>query len=123
MWIADRSDIMTEEERSVLVALVRAGRFYESWAWKTLRAQVLAEHKGECQICKSRGLFRHATVVHHVQYTDRHPELALSRTYEYGGKEYQNLVPVCRDCHERLHNHRRKPDSCANDTKHWPEKW
>jgi len=82
--------------------------FYTSNAWIKLRDQVLKEYKYECQRCKEKGFYKKATHVHHVQYVKKHPELALSRTYIYQGKEYINLVPLCHHCHEEIHNYRQK---------------
>jgi len=89
--------------------------FYVSRWWLRLRAEVLAEYKYECQDCKAKGFYTKANHVHHVQYVKRHPELALSKFYVYNGKEYRNLVPVCKNCHEtvchpeRLRYNKRKP--------------
>jgi 5-methylcytosine-specific restriction protein A len=82
--------------------------FYTSSAWLKLRDEVLAEHKYECQDCKARGFYTKANHVHHVQYVKKHPQLALSKTYMYQGKEYKNLIPLCHDCHEQRHEYRQK---------------
>lgn len=80
--------------------------FYTSKAWLKLRKEVLREHKYECQDCKKRGYYTRANTVHHEQHIKKHPQLALSRTYIYQGKEYKNLIPLCHACHERRHDHR-----------------
>lgn len=89
--------------------------FYKSAKWERLRKEVLIEHKYECQQCKTRGFYKKANTVHHVQYVKRHPELALSKTYEYKGKEYKNLIPLCHDCHEEVHGYRRKKESLTEE--------
>ena len=38
-----------------------------------------------------------------IQYVKTHPELALCEFYEYRGKQYRNLIPLCHDCHDRAH--------------------
>jgi 5-methylcytosine-specific restriction endonuclease McrA len=93
--------------------------FYRIWIWKRLRKEVLVEDRKECQWCKVKGLHARATVVHNNQYLDKYPELALSKTYIYQGKEYRNLVSLCRDCHERHHNYRAKLKSDPLT----PERW
>ncbi|MCG8400641.1 MAG: HNH endonuclease [Firmicutes bacterium] len=82
--------------------------FYTSSEWLRLRKEVLKEHKYECQHCKQKGFYKKADTVHHVQYVKKHPALALSKTYIFQGKEYKNLIPLCHNCHEVVHSHRRK---------------
>lgn len=82
--------------------------FYTNSEWLKLRADVLDEHKNECQRCKERGFYTKANTVHHVQYVKKHPELALSKTYIYQGKEYKQLLPLCHSCHEEVHGYRQK---------------
>ncbi len=82
--------------------------FYTSSAWLRLRAEVLNEYKHECQHCKDKGFYTRADTVHHVQFVKKHPDLALSKTYIYNGKEYINLMPLCHSCHELVHDYRRK---------------
>lgn len=91
-----------------LIDANRIHDFYVSSWWLRLRADVLREHKGECQHCKDRGYYAKANTVHHVQYVKKHPGLALSRTYIYEGKEMQNLIPLCHNCHEIVHGYRKK---------------
>jgi 5-methylcytosine-specific restriction enzyme A len=68
-------------------------RFYNSAAWKRLRALVLRAHP-LCRECLERGLVVEATIAHHVQDRLRRPDLALDRS---------NLVGVCAPCHSRHH--------------------
>jgi len=82
--------------------------FYVSSYWLRLRAEVLLEFKYECQHCKVRGFYKRADTVHHVQYIRKHPRLALSKTYEFQGKERRNLIPLCHACHEIVHGYRKK---------------
>ncbi len=80
--------------------------FYTSSEWLNLRAAVLEVHKFECQHCKAKGFYKKATTVHHIQFVRRHPRLALSKTYFYLEKEYKQLIPLCHDCHEAVHDYR-----------------
>lgn len=79
-------------------------RFYTCSAWLKVRAEVLAEYKHECQHCKQRGYYTRATTVHHQQYVRRHPRLALTKKYTFKDKEYINLLPLCDECHKKVHN-------------------
>lgn len=76
--------------------------FYHWKDWEHLRAEVLRMDNHECQICKRKGRYRRADIVHHVKYLKDRPDLALSI---WDGEERQ-LVSVCRQCHEDLHPER-----------------
>lgn len=93
---------------SRLIAAHNLHEFYTSGLWLKLREEVLDEFKHECQHCKARGFYTKADTVHHVQYVKKHPRLALSKFYEFAGKVYRNLIPLCHDCHERVHEYRQK---------------
>ena len=103
---------MTEEQCnewiSKLIAEDRLNEFYSSPEWRRLRKEVLNDYKSECQDCKAKGIYTKANTVHHQQYVRRHPRLALSKVYMFQGKEYQNLIPLCHDCHEIRHGYRAK---------------
>lgn len=76
--------------------------FYHWKEWERLRQEVLRMDHNECQICKSRGRYRRADIVHHVKHLKDRPDLALS---VWDGEERQ-LVSVCKRCHEELHPER-----------------
>lgn len=78
-------------------------KFYKSKEWIRLRTEVLRENHNECIKCKEKGIISIATEVHHVQWVKKHPELALSKTYFYRGKECKNLLPLCHACHDLEH--------------------
>lgn len=102
-------------------SLIHSGnvhKFYISSQWLKVRAEVLKDFKGECQICKSKGFYKRADTVHHVNYLRKYPHLALSKTYEYQGKEYKNLIPVCDACHRIIHNYNKKKREVIS-----PERW
>jgi len=102
-------NMMTPELLARLMKWIAVGDtrpFYRLWVWKKLRREILDNDKNECQWCKAKGYYTSADTVHHVQYLERYPELALSKTYIFQGKEYRNLVSLCRECHERHHNHK-----------------
>lgn len=89
--------------------------FYRSKYWIRLRKEILDEYKHECQECKKKGFYKRANHVHHVQFVRNHPRLALSKTYIFQGREYINLIPVCKECHEtvchpeRLRHNKQEP--------------
>ncbi len=78
-------------------------KFYKCKEWLELKQAVLSESHYECIKCREKGKISRAEEVHHVQWVKRHPELALSRTYQYKGKEYKNLLPLCHSCHDKEH--------------------
>ena len=86
--------------------LISEGREHEFYLWPEwrgepdgLRAQVLRIDRYECQVCKRRGRYRKAVIVHHVKHLKNRPDLALSI---YDGEERQ-LESVCKTCHEEYH--------------------
>lgn len=82
-------------------------KFYKWHEWRELSEQIKKENNYECQLCKKRGFHTPARSVHHVQWVRKHPRLAMSRTYTYNGKEYQNLIPLCESCHNEQHPDKR----------------
>ena len=119
---------MTDRFLQWLIQLIAAGdvhAFYVTPEWRGLSADVLQEDRHECQLCKARGKFRSAVMVHHVNHVKRRPELALSWYYiDQDGQKKRNLISVCRQCHEtvchpeRLAKKRRKPLTFSNQ-----ERW
>lgn len=94
------------ELKKWIIELLSQGKidlFYKSKYWRKLRKEVLKEQKEECQECLKIGKITKANTVHHIQFVDKHPELALSKFYTYKGKQYRNLISVCSDCHNKLH--------------------
>lgn len=86
-----------------LVDLDNLDAFYHTSEWRKLRKRVLEFDRHECQICKAKGRYRKAVIVHHVKHLDERPDLALEMFDEFGNRQ---LVSVCKHCHEELH-----PDS------------
>lgn len=94
--------------------LIKLGKlldFYRSTHWQKLRKEVLEEQREECQECLKIGKVTRANTVHHIQFVDRHPDLALSKYYTYKGKQYRNLIAVCPECHNKLHPEKHKNKS------------
>lgn len=79
----------------------KADRFYGWPMWHRVRDQVLRYDHYECQVCKNKGRYRGAKIVHHVKHLKDRPDLALS-LYDPETGERQ-LISVCKQCHEDLH--------------------
>ncbi|RDU22198.1 HNH endonuclease [Anaerosacchariphilus polymeriproducens] len=94
---------MTTQEIIELIKIDKLYQFYKSKEWMSLKNEVLKEHHNECVWCKQQGIIKKAVTVHHVQFVKKHPYLALSRYYTYKGKTYENLLPLCHDCHDKAH--------------------
>ena len=77
-------DEMTEEELMIQ-------KFYNSKEWRTKREQILARSNGLCVICWSLGKVCSASSVHHIVKLRDNFDLRLTDN---------NLIAVCRDCHE-----------------------
>lgn len=76
-----------------------AARFYQSAAWRKLRAEKLAIDP-LCEHCRRRGRFVQAKHVHHVKPRAEFPELAL---------DLANLESACPPCHNRIEPRTRRP--------------
>lgn len=83
-------------------------KFYKSSQFRHLKDEVLREQHYECQECKKLGIITKADTVHHVQFVRKYPALALSKYYTYEGKQYKNLIAVCKSCHNKLHPEKNK---------------
>lgn len=67
---------------------------YTSVKWKKFRASILRRDGYRCKICARYGRMVPATEVHHIKHTDEYPELVY---------DPQNLVSLCKSCHNRQH--------------------
>lgn len=90
---------MNEEIIRKLIETGGEHDFYTSAPWRRRRREVLKLDKYECQICKAKGKYKKATIVHHVKHLKDSPDLALSI---WAGEERQ-LISVCKSCHEEEH--------------------
>ena len=75
--------------------------FYRWTEWRKLRAQVLKLDNYECQLCKAKGRYSKAIIVHHIKHLKDRPDLALS-IYDSNTGQRQ-LISVCKECHEKEH--------------------
>jgi len=105
-----------------LLASGREAQFYWWPEWQRLRGDVLQLDRFECQLCKARGRYRKATLVHHVKHLRDRPDLALSLFDPDTGE--RQLVSVCKKCHEAEHPealeaHRFEPRSVPLTRERW----
>lgn len=109
-WIAD------------LIQQNNVHAFYTSRQWERTRLEVLVYDKYECQLCKARGKYTKAVMVHHVSHLRTHPGLALSMWYtDECGNQCRQLLSLCERCHELQH-----PERLRRRKKHrplTPERW
>lgn len=98
---------MTDAFLAWLKQLIASGDvhpFYVSPEWRSLQRFVLNLDLGECQLCKAKGRYRRAEIVHHVNHVKRRPDLALSVWYtDAAGEKKRNLLSVCDMCHKHEH--------------------
>lgn len=104
MWTQNNNPGISSTELARLLTLLSEGKenlWYNTAPWKPRRADVLRMDKHECQLCKSKGKYKRATIVHHVKHLKDRPDLALSIWDPDTGE--RQLISVCKDCHEQLH--------------------
>lgn len=71
--------------------------YLNSDSWKNKRIEVLRKYKNKCVLC-----FASAEVVHHLHY---------ARLFE---EKITDLIPLCNDCHDNLHNDMRGFENLKN---------
>ena len=67
---------------------------YHTYEWVKVRSLALERDHYECQVCADLGGHRPAEVVHHIHPAEDFPEKFTDQ---------DNLVSLCRECHETLH--------------------
>lgn len=89
----------------------RVEQFYLTDDWRELRQDVLDDFHNECQECLKKGkVTTDELCVHHVNEVRNRPELALSRFFvDDKGQTQPNLVPLCKVCHNIIHEKLKKP--------------
>lgn len=86
--------VYTTEQIRQLIAEGRLEEFYNSKGWRKRSRRIIKAYHNECQMCKAEHRLTRATLAHHVKHLRDYPELAY---------EPSNLLPLCHDCHERIH--------------------
>lgn len=78
-------------------------KFYHSGAWAQVRKAYFSKAGGLCEICLAQGKITQGEIVHHKKELTPNnindPRVSLS---------FDNLQLVCRDCHMKLHENRRR---------------
>lgn len=74
-------------------------KIYQSAEWKKLREAKLLQNP-LCEICLANGIVKPAIDIHHIDsFTKYDGTKKLEVAYNYG-----NLLSVCKQCHQKLHN-------------------
>lgn len=113
----------TTQQIKHLINTDNTAAFYNDRSWRKLAHNILSEQHNECQLCKGKGKYNKADIVHHVNYLRKRPDLAYCRTFtDVNGIEQIQLLSLCRECHEKIHERghysKLKKDKFIND-----EKW
>ena len=85
--------------------------FYNDRYWRNLTMEIIKNNHNECTLCKQRGKYTQAQMVHHIEPLKQSPELAYNR---------DNLMPLCNDCHDRVH---KRGSYCERRGYRNTEKW
>lgn len=93
-----------------IISLINTGKtatFYNNRTWRRKAKEVLLKQNNECQVCKSKGKYNKAVIVHHVNHLKRYPELAYNEHYiDEQGNKHRQLIALCFCCHENEHPER-----------------
>ncbi len=84
--------------------------FYHTTAWKQKRKKILKRDHNACVRCRQLGRYTKAVTVHHVKHLKDVPELALTD---------DNLISLCKDCHDAMHPEKRKKESGFQNEERW----
>lgn len=115
---------MTQKERDYARWCVdhNPHAFYKWRRWLYVRSKVLALDRYECQRCRSiYHRYRKADTVHHVNHLKDRPDISLEIWVDdpMTHTQKRNLVSLCHDCHEEVHNYRKK----GSGETLTPERW
>ncbi len=83
--------------------------FYQSDAWRRLRAEKFAAACGLCERCKAKGVIREGKEVHHIIPIEKNWELRFA---------FDNLILLCAECHNAEHD---RVSSLQRFNKLWEE--
>lgn len=85
--------------------------FYHSDTWRKTRKSYIKSVGGLCELCLKNGIYKPARIVHHKIWLNSKnisdPNVTLS---------WSNLLAVCREHHEKIHNHPRFKFQNEKDT-------
>lgn len=76
---------------------------YSSKAWQKTRDAYKRKVGGLCEECLKQGIYKPGEIVHHKEHISQEnindPSVTLS---------FDNLELLCRDCHEKIHDRRKR---------------
>lgn len=116
---------MTREERAYAQQCAEHDphAFYIWGRWLQVRKEVLALDHYECQLCRAKyQRYRRADTVHHINHLKARPDLALEIWVDdpVTHTKKRNLVSLCHDCHEEVHDFRiKKPEEEPLTEERW----
>ena len=105
---------------------------YKTKEWKEVRQAVLKMDHGLCQRCLGNykpveGRIKRRTkavLVHHNFELLEHPEWKYSIYVDINGERVRNLVSLCNNCHEEIHERTHRSNSFKKeDTFTTEERW
>ncbi len=89
----------------------KSERFYYLYIWRNkVKPKVLARDRNECQRCKRKGKYSKAEAIHHIIELEEDPTKALNT---------DNLISLCKACHNELHNRSFKAKKKFKNTERW----
>lgn len=113
-------DMKTINEIKELIRLNRVDEFYNDKYWRHLSGSIIKEANNECELCKRRGRYARAELVHHVKPLRQFPMLAYSRYYtDKNGVQHKQLIALCRSCHEEQHPERHRASRSFTNEERW----
>lgn len=96
--------------------------FYNSRGWRKLSKKVIKDGNFECAECRKMGKVTEAVLTHHINELKKRPDLAYSITYtDENGETKLQLIPLCHECHERLHHRGQYAEEKEKDAGFWQE--
>ncbi|MBO5969553.1 MAG: hypothetical protein J6S14_13750, partial [Clostridia bacterium] len=116
----------TQGEIASMIIDENLAAFYNSREWRKISKKVIQDGHCECIECKKMGKVTDAVLTHHVNELRNRPDLAYSLTYvDENGETKPQLIPLCHDCHERIHKRGVYSENDGKDEKgFWQEeKW
>lgn len=99
--------------------------FYNSREWRKLSKKVIKDGNYECAECRKMGKVTPAVLTHHINELKNRPDLAYSITYtDENGETKLQLIPLCHECHEKVHQRGAFAEDKEKDDHFWQEeKW
>lgn len=116
----------TQGEIAAMIINDDTSAFYNDRTWRKLSKKVIKNGNEDCVECRKMGKVSKATLTHHVNELKDRPDLAYSLTYtDENGEVKPQLIPLCHDCHDRVHKRGAYAEDKAGKEDHFwqEEKW